>query len=493
MLGLAVATWAVMTAAMEVPEAGVDFEAPSGQVLSVLPGGPGWHSGIREGHSVVEINAGETQLDWVLHARGSGVDYYLTIRGATAELRGTLPLALAALLLALIGAAAVSRRPRAAAAAASLAGAAGSIPLMLGGNPVISSIGGLLMFGLPLACLVALRLRAGRQRVSVVIVGLLVALAWLTARFALPAAYDPTDTGRIAMSLAAVAAILGLSLDRRTLRAAAGSVDGPLALDLLGFALAAGLAISLWLVVGVSPVVVTAVLVPLAAVYVRSRRPVIRLLDRLLFGERLERASVAAIEAERGRLAREIHDEPLQELSGVIRRLETNPAVAGEATALRDVAAHLRAVATDLRPPVLEDLGLGPAIAFLVQQANANGSGVRAQATLDDRTGIARSARLPRDVELAFFRIVQEAIGNAQRHSRGTRVEVTGGLTPEQVHLTIRDDGVGLTERAAQDGQRRGRLGMASMRERAASIGAELGVGSASPLGTAVTVSWSRP
>ena len=230
-----------------------------------------------------------------------------------------------------------------------------------------------------------------------------------------------------------------------------------------------------------------------AAVYVRSRRPVVRLLDRLLFGERLERASVAAIEAERGRLARDIHDEPLQELSGVIRRLETNPAASGEATALRDVAAHLRAVSTDLRPPVLEDLGLGPAIAFLVQQANANGSDVRAQVTLDDRTGIARSARLPRDVELAFFRIVQEAIGNAQRHSRGTRVEVTGELTLEQAHLTIRDDGVGLTERAAQDGRRRGRLGMASMRERAASIGAALVVAAAPPYGTAVTVRWSRP
>jgi signal transduction histidine kinase len=492
-LGLTVATWGAVTAGFGIPEPGIPGDTAGGIIRSVLPGGQAWHSGIREGQAVIEINAGETQLDWVLHTRGSGADYYLTIRGATAELRGTLSLALAALLLALVGAAAVARRPRAAAAAASLAGAAGSVPLMLGGNPVISSIGGLLMFGLPVAWLVALGIRARGRRVSVVIVGLAVAFAWLTARITLPAAYDPTDTGRVAMSMTAVAAMVGLSLDRRTVGAVIGSVDAPMALDLLGFALAAGLAISLWLVVGVPPVVVAAVLVPVAAVYVRSRRPVIRLLDRLLFGERLERASVAAIEAERGRLARDIHDEPLQELSGVIRRLETNPAVSGEATALRDVAAHLRAVATDLRPPVLEDLGLGPAIAFLAQQANANGSDVRVKVTLDDWTGIARSARLPRDVELVFFRIAQEAIGNAQRHSRGTLVEVTGGLTPEQAHLTIRDDGVGLTERAAQDGRRRGRLGMASMRERAASIGAEFGVGSASPLGTAVTVSWARP
>ncbi len=159
---------------------------------------------------------------------------------------------------------------------------------------------------------------------------------------------------------------------------------------------------------------------------------------------------------------------------------------------MRDVAEHLRAVATDLRPPVLEDLGLGPAIASLAQQANTNGSAVRALVTLDDRTGIARTARLPADVEVALFRIVQEALSNAQLHSGGTQVEVTGQLTPEQADLTIRDDGVGVADRAIQDGRRRGRLGMASMRDRAAAIGAAFSVGSAGASGTSVQVHWGR-
>lgn len=492
-LGLAVAIWGVMTAAMGIPEPGIFGDSSGGLVREVLPGGPAWHSGIRQGQAVVEITSGESALDWVLHARGSGIDHFVTVRNATAELRGTTPLALVALLAALVAVAAAFRRPRPAAAAASLAGAVGAVPLMFAGNPVISSIGGLLMFGLPVGWLVAVRLRHGALRVVVLAVALLVALGWLLARFAASTVYDPVEAGRLVASIAAALAVAGLSLDREALRRAFGSLGAPMVLDLLGLAIAGGLTLSLWLVAGVPPALIAASLTMAAVIYLRSRRPVVRALDRLLFGERLERASVAAIESERGRMSREIHDSSLQELSGVIRRLEANSAVSSEASTLRAVASQLRAVATDLQPPVLDDLGLGPALEFLAQQANASGSTVRVEVAVRDHTAIAKAARLPADVELAIFRMVQQAVSNAQAHCGGTIVEISGELTPDRVDLAVRDDGVGIDERALRDARQRGRLGLSSMRQRAASIGAECSLTAASPHGTAVLIHWRRP
>ncbi len=492
-LGVVIATFGVVTAAMKIPEPGIDFEALRGPVLSVLPGGPAWHAGIRAGQTVVGITTGESELDWVLQTRGAGLDHYLTIRGATAELRGTTPLALGALLMALLAVAGAFRRPRGAAAAASLAGAVGTVPLMFGGHAVISSIGGLLMLGLPVAWLVAVGLRQGGLRALVLAGAVLAAIGWLAARLAAPSAYDPIDAGRLVASAGAALATVGLSLDRSTLSDAVGSIDAPMALDLFGIALAGGLALALWLVAGVSPAMITIALSLGALVYLRSRRPLVRLLDRLLLGERLERASVNAIESERARVARELHDEPLQELSAAIRRLETTPEPQAEARRLREVASHLRSVTTDLRPPVLDDLGLGPAMLFLADQANANGSAVRVETTIDDETGRDATERLPPEVELAVYRIVQEAIANAQRHSGGTIVEVVGELTPDRIDLVVRDDGVGLSREATERAERGGHLGLPSMRQRAAVIRAELNVGQRAEGGTAVVVRWRRP
>jgi len=177
----------------------------------------------------------------------------------------------------------------------------------------------------------------------------------------------------------------------------------------------------------------------------------------------------------------------------VIRRLGANPEASSEATTLREVASHLRAVATDLQPPVLQDLGLGPAIAFLVQQANANGAGVRVEAAVNDHTAIAKAARLLPHVELALFRMVQEAISNARVHSGQTIVEVSGELTPDRAELVVRDDGVGIDRKAIRVSPRRGRLGLTSMRQRAEPIGAELDVAAAAPHGTTVRIRWRRP
>jgi signal transduction histidine kinase len=491
-IGLGVAIWGATTAALDVPEAGVAADPPGGVIHDVLPGTPGWYSGIRPGQTVVDIAAGPTELDWVLHSRGPVVEYYLAIRGVTAELRAMLPLALGGLLLTLFAVAAANRWPRAAAAIAVLGGMVGARPLVFDGHPLVSSFGGLVMLALPVACLTSVGLRGGRRRGLAIFAALVVGAAWLGARFVAPAAWEPAETVRAAASLVAAGTMAWVGVDRRVAGSAIESLGAPTALDLAGLAVVVGLAVPLWVVADASAAVIGLAVAATTLAYVRFRRPLVGGLDKLLFGEVRVRSSLDAIEAERGRIARDIHDEPLQELSGVISRLESKPESAAEAGALRDVAAHLRAVATDLQSPVLEDLGLGPAIAFLAQGANANVSSVRVGVGLDDQTGVTRSDRLPAEVELALYRILQEAIGNAQRHSGGSRVEVTGTLAPGFARLTISDDGVGLGEGSVHDARRRGRLGMDSMRRRAAAIGATLEITAAAPRGTAVTVRWGR-
>lgn len=489
---LALATWGLLTAAAAIPEAGVDFEAPPGSVLWVLPGGPAWHDGVRVGQSVVAVSTGESALDWSLRTSSGPIEYRLPIEGAAAELRGLIPLAAAALLVSLLASGAVIRFPRSAGATASLAGMAGSISLMFGGHPIVSSIGGLLTLGFPVAWLVAVGVPKGPTRLGVGLAGLVVAIAWVMARFGAPGVYDAADAVRLISVGIATLATVAFAVDVRRAWSAVRSAQGPVVLDLLGIGAASGVALALWAVVGLPSIAVAAGFIVAAVLYWRTRRPLVRAIDRLVFGEREERASVAAVEAERGRVARELHDEPLQELSAVIRRLETTPQPATEAGRLREVAVHLRAVATDLHPPVLDDLGLGPALPSLAEQADANGSAIGVVTTLDDRTGTGRGERLPPNVELAIYRIVGEAVGNAQRHSGGTRVEIAGRLTADLVELTVSDDGVGLSEDAAQRAARAGHLGILSMRQRAAAIGAELSVGPRPEGGTAVVVRWRR-
>lgn len=492
-VGLAMATWGLTTAVAAIPEAGVDFEAPPGRVSWVLPGGPAWRNAIRVGQMVVSVQTGGDPLDWSLRVRArEGVDLSLPIRGATDELRGLIPLTAAALLVALIGVAVTFRFPRTGAAGASLAGAVGAIPLIFGGHTVVSSIGALAMVGFPVAWLVAVGIPRGPTRLAIGLTALGVAAAWLAARFVAPGAYNAADTVRLTSAGAAAALTIALGVDARHTWSAVRWPEAPVALDLLGIGAATGLTLALWVVVGLPSIVVAAGLVLAAGLYWRTRRSLVHALDRLLFGEREERASVAAVEEERGRLAREIHDEPLQELSGVIRRLETTPEPAAEARRLREVASHLRSVATDLRPPALDDLGLGPALPFLAEQAYANGAAIPVAIAIDDRTGRSPEARLPPDVELALYRIVGEAVRNAQRHSGGTRVEVRGSLAPGKVDLTIKDDGSGISDETAERAARAGHLGLPSMRQRAAAIGAELRVTRRPEGGTAVAVRWHR-
>lgn len=323
-----------------------------------------------------------------------------------------------------------------------------------------------------------------------IVAGFLVfAGTWLAARAALIGAYSAIDLLRtpfllLLLALVPVDAIRSSSWWTTTRRPCR-----ELTLDLVLGAVTLAICTAILLVLRAPALAILVLLVASVACWV-TNRPCWQLISRSL-GLNQDRALVVAVEAERGRLAHEIHDEPLQVLSGVIQRLEGDERATSEARRLQLVASQLRRIATDLRPPVLIDLGLSAALSAMIDQANANPTPVRVSEVIDDATGIAPHQRLPPDVEHALYRIASEAVSNAQRHGCGSQVEVRGALAPHAARLIIEDDGAGIDTGRVKHALRLGRLGLIGMRERAAAIGGEISVTQRSGGGTRVEVQWS--
>jgi len=189
-------------------------------------------------------------------------------------------------------------------------------------------------------------------------------------------------------------------------------------------------------------------------------------------------AAMDAAEAERGRWARELHDETLQGLGAL--RLLLVAARRGDAARLRagvDGAIErlqaeidaLRGLVRELRPAALDELGLGPAIEGLAERA-----GVAVH------TDVSLPGRLAAGVETAVYRIVQEALNNAVRHAGARRIGLAVRGEPGALVIDVADDGGGFDPTAPTAG-----FGLAGMRERVALLGGELAVDS-SPAGTHV-------
>jgi two-component system, NarL family, sensor histidine kinase UhpB len=197
------------------------------------------------------------------------------------------------------------------------------------------------------------------------------------------------------------------------------------------------------------------------------------------------RAALAAQEAERLRVARELHDEIGQTLTAVALRAEHAAAQApAQSAALADIAKTIkaslddvRAIARELRPEALDDLGLVNALIALSSRISQQGS-LRVQREFDGRL-----PQLDPDVELVVYRVAQEALTNALRHSHAANV--TASLRPQdaKVVLEITDDGCGL-KGPVNEGS-----GIAGMRERALLVGADLQIESAAGGGVAVRLS----
>jgi two-component system sensor histidine kinase UhpB len=206
---------------------------------------------------------------------------------------------------------------------------------------------------------------------------------------------------------------------------------------------------------------------------------------RRLEAER-RRSSSAALQAqeeERARVARDLHDQVNQSLTGVLLRLEAARAAAppeleaeiSETSALAHQAMdELLTVARQLRPTALDDLGLKAAIAGQVEQLSRNGSEVSFES--DGELG-----DLDPDTQLVIYRVSQEAVGNAIRHSGGGRIEVRLRRQPGRVVLVVSDDGRGFSFDEANTG-----LGLGGMRERALLVGGELETESRPGSGTSI-------
>ncbi len=221
----------------------------------------------------------------------------------------------------------------------------------------------------------------------------------------------------------------------------------------------------------------------LGAIAVAGRFTV-RPLARLATRAQLQRdLVVAATEAERARLAADIHDEALQELTLLVRRLETSGDTEGAALG-RTVADRLRAICGDLRLPILDDLGVGPALDWLVLRIERLAGGeVRLERT--DGT------RPPPDVELAIFRVAQEALANAVKHGQPPIV-VRYRTTGSGASLSIDDSGPGIAPDAGAAAERGEHFGLLNMQQRAEQIGAILDIRRWPGGGTHVALEWRQ-
>lgn len=326
-------------------------------------------------------------------------------------------------------------------------------------------------------------------RTLVLAVGLGYAAAWAVTRLVYVPAHETLDGVRQSVAFYGFVAAAGIELVR-TLRQPDLPPAAPFQLlDALFLAVSGGVVGALFLFNGPDFSTLTAAALALL-LYPRLRRLTLRAADRLFLSDLRERAAIESAEEERARLARDIHDTSLQELAGVIGQLQSRPDTEEESEALRRVADQLRRMSTELRPPVLDDLGLGAALEFVADRTRRDG--VEVATTIDDQAGIERETRAPASVELAVFRIVEQALSNVLLHSGATRVSVDGTVAGDRVRIIVHDDGRGISRADLDEAARRGRLGLASMRRRAELIGATLDVDGAPGRGTTVLVSWSR-
>jgi PAS domain S-box-containing protein len=184
------------------------------------------------------------------------------------------------------------------------------------------------------------------------------------------------------------------------------------------------------------------------------------------------RRTNSAIEAERNRVARDLHDGPVQGVSAASLSLEAALLMIGAGDVdrgvdvlskvrkeLADEADALRALMSGLRPPVLEERGLMPALREAVTRFGIE------QGVETDLAGT-----LPRplsaDLETLAYRVVQEALTNAAKHARAERVAVSVEITPTSLRVEVEDDGRGFDSAMTREFLRQGRVGLASMRER---------------------------
>jgi signal transduction histidine kinase len=215
----------------------------------------------------------------------------------------------------------------------------------------------------------------------------------------------------------------------------------------------------------------------------------------------LNRRLEAAKEEERRFLAHELHDELGQALTALKLRLQIGErapqadaasaaaAAASDAIAIvDDLIARVRKMSVDLRPPLLDEVGLVPALRATCTRRRWC-AGVAVELTDGDGDAAADGARLSPDVEIACFRVAQESVTNVLRHASARNIAIHIERQPRSVRLAIRDDGRGFNPATSLEAAAAGgHLGIVGMRERARASGGTFKLESQPGKGTTVEI-----
>ncbi len=205
------------------------------------------------------------------------------------------------------------------------------------------------------------------------------------------------------------------------------------------------------------------------------------------------RQLIRAQEAERQSIARELHDQIGQVLTAIRINLETirdsssradSSALIDESVTIVDEAIQqVRDLSFELRPSLLDDLGLTAALRWYADRY-AERTGIHTQTLISPESQI----RLPRELETACFRIVQEALTNVARHAQARNVLIDFRTMNGVVSLSIKDDGIGFNLPLQTNGSWLNSLGLRGMEERAHGLGGRLEIKSAASKGTEIKV-----
>lgn len=198
-------------------------------------------------------------------------------------------------------------------------------------------------------------------------------------------------------------------------------------------------------------------------------------------------------EEERRRIAHELHDSLGQDLLLIktsaqlaLTERSTGPNVTARLTQIRSIAAKavddVRTITGNLRPPELDRLGLAAALEAMAAQISNNSS-------LEIDCGVARmDHRLAKDDEINVYRIVQECVTNALKHSGASRVQILADRLNGDLNIQVVDDGRGFDPSRCMEGKRSGGLGLIGLAERSRSLGGDLQIESAPRQGTRITL-----
>jgi two-component system, NarL family, sensor histidine kinase UhpB len=213
--------------------------------------------------------------------------------------------------------------------------------------------------------------------------------------------------------------------------------------------------------------------------------------ESLSYAER----QLGGVEEERKRIGRELHDETSQTLAATLVRLDLcdqavqdHDAAGAHAQVVncKTLVAHtmdeIKLIVYDLRPVMLDDFGLVPTLRWYIQ-SHLHGVGPEIVTDFDDA-----DLRLPGDVETALYRVTQEALANAVKHSDATKIHVRLVTKPGFVSLAVIDNGMGFDQDAALRGNGHAGVGLLSIKERVELSGGSVNIESAVGRGTRLYV-----